>query len=309
MRRTSLERSAWLSERAGRPVYLKLENQQRTGSFKLRGALNAVESLAPEERARGVVTASAGNHGLGVALAAAAAGVAATVFVPESAAAVKRERIAALGADLRLVAGGYDAAHHRALEHAAATGAPYLHAYSDPAVVAGQGTVGLEILEELPGTRTLLVPVGGGGLIGGMGLMARALGPAARVVGVQTPSTSAMHDSLRAGALVPAPAGATICEGLEGDTDERSVRLASRVVDSMLLVDEVAVARAVRALFLREGVVAEPSGAVGVAALAEGLLEDAEGPIVIVVTGGNADAALLGRILLDSSDGGEGGRS
>src|SRR5690606_30496113 len=179
-----------------------------------------VLSLAPEERARGVVTASAGNHGLGVALAAGEEGVRATAFVPATAPATKRERIARYGADLRLVDGGYDAAHHAAGEHAARTGALYLHAFSDPRVVAGQGTVGLEVLTDLPRAGTLLVPVGGGGLVGGVGVVARALAPHVRVVGVQSTATAAMHDSLRAGRLVSPPLAPTLCEGLQGDTDE-----------------------------------------------------------------------------------------
>ncbi|HEU0055531.1 MAG TPA: pyridoxal-phosphate dependent enzyme, partial [Longimicrobium sp.] len=143
VRRTPLERSAALSEAAGVDVFLKLEGMQRTGSFKVRGACNLVASLSPAERARGLVTASAGNHGAGVALAASLFGARATVFVGESAPETKRRRIARLGAELRVVPGGYDEAHHAAVAHAEETGAFYVHAFSDPAVVAGQGTVGL----------------------------------------------------------------------------------------------------------------------------------------------------------------------
>ena len=298
VRRTPLEPSEALRERSGTPVYLKLESLQRTGSFKLRGALNGVGSLPDSDRRRGVATASAGNHGLGVALAARLHGMMATVFVPAGAPEGKRSRIARLGASLRLVEGDYDAAHAEAVAWAANSRIPYIHAFSDPAVVAGQGTVGLEILEELPEVRTLVVPVGGGGLIGGVGIVARALHPRVRVVGVQSRETSAMSASLSAGEPICPPSGATLCDGLAGEVDDRSLRLARDVVDEMVLVDEPAVRRAIHRLYVDEGVVAEGSGAVGPAALYEGLIEGLEGPVVVIVSGANIDAPLLGRILL-----------
>lgn len=297
IRPTPLEPSVWLSEAAGRPVLLKLENLQRTGSFKLRGALNALASLDEAERARGLVTASAGNHGLGVALAARELGARATVFVPAGAPATKRNRIARFGADLRLVPGSYDDAHEAAEEFARESGALYLHAFSDPRVVAGQGTVGLEILAELPEVGTVVVPVGGGGLVGGIGIVARALRPGLRVVGVQSDATPAMHASLRAGGLVSPPMADTICDGLHGDTDRRAVELALRVVDEVVLVPEAEVRATVRALYLEEGVVAEGSGAVAAAALRNDLVPLAPGPVVAVVTGSNLDASVLVQIL------------
>jgi threonine dehydratase len=298
-RRTPLERSPWLSGAAGLDVYLKLETQQRTGSFKLRGAYNAVASLSPDERARGLVTASAGNHGQGVALAASLLGAAATVFVPSDAPDGKKRRIARWGAELREVEGGYDEAHHAAETHAGRTGATFVHAFSDPAVVAGQGTVGLEILQELPEVRTIVVPVGGGGLVGGVGIVARALGTGVQVVGAQTEETRAMHASLAAGRLVSPPYGATVCEGLSGDVDARSLALAGQVVDRIAVVSEEAVRRAMRRLYEEEGIVAEGSAAVAVAAVLEGAAD--AGPAAVVLTGGNVDGARLASIL------GEGG--
>lgn len=296
-RRTPLERSPWLSERAGTEVWLKLETQQRTGSFKLRGAYNAIASLSDEERARGLVTASAGNHGQGVALAASLVGARALVFVPSTAPEAKKRRIARWGAELREIEGGYDEAHHAAEAHARRTGATFVHAFSDPAVVAGQGTVGLEIVEDLPGVRTIVVPIGGGGIVGGIGVVARAMGTGIRVVGVQTEETSAMHASLAAGRLVSPPYGETLCEGLSGDVDERSLALAAEVVDEVVLVTEDAVRRAMRRLFEEEGIVAEGSAAVGVAAVLEGAVERMGGPAAVVLTGGNVDGARLARIL------------
>jgi threonine dehydratase len=296
-RRTPLERSHWLGERTGADVFLKLENQQRTGAFKLRGAVNALAALPPGDRARGVVTASAGNHGMGVAWAARALGVPASVWVPATAAATKRRRIARFGADLREVPGGYDEAHHAAEEHARDSGLPFVNAFSDFQVVAGQGTVGLEILAELPEVRTLVVPAGGGGLVGGIGVVARALGRGVRVVGVQTEATTALHDSLAAGELRSPAVVPTLCEGLSGDIDARALELARRVVDEVVLVSEDAVRRAIRELYVEEGVVAEASAAVAAAALLEGAVPGLRGPVAVVVSGGNIDAALLAAIL------------
>jgi threonine dehydratase len=300
VRRTPLERSDGLSEISGTEVHLKLEGFQRTGSFKLRGAYNFIAQLSADERARGLVTASAGNHGQGVALAARLLAARAVVFVPESAPETKQRRIARQGAELRRVPGGYDDAHAQAEAFAAATGACFVHAFSDPAVVAGQGTVGLEIFDELPEVRTLIVPVGGGGLIGGVGVVARALGDGVRVVGVQTDRTAAVHASLAAGALVSPPYGPTLCEGLSGDTDLRAVELARRVVDEIVLVPEDAVRRAIRWLYVEEGVVAEGSAAVAAAALLEGAVQPIDGPVAAVLTGSNLDAHRLARILEES---------
>lgn len=298
-RRTPLELSLALSESAGCPVHLKLEGLQRTGSFKLRGAFNLIASLTADERGRGLVTASAGNHGLGVALAARLLGARATVYVPRNAPQTKRRRIARFGAELIEADGGYDDAHARAEEQAERAGAVYVHAFSDPHVVAGQGTVGLEVLDQCPTARTLLVPVGGGGLIGGIGTVAKGTGRDIRIVGVQTTETAAMHASLAAGELCSPPMGPTLCEGLSGDIDARSLELARTVVDEVVLVDEDAVRRAIRWLYVEEGVVAEGSAAVVVAALLENRVTVGEGPVVAVLTGSNVDAPLLAQILLE----------
>lgn len=295
VRRTPLERCYGLSGEA--EVFLKLEGMQRTGSFKLRGAYNRVATLPPEVRARGLVTASAGNHGQGVALAARLLGARALVFVPAGAPETKRRRIARFGAQLVLVEGGYDAAHAAAEVHAAETGAAFVHAYSDPMTVAGQATVALEIFRDLPDVRTLVVPVGGGGLVNGTGIVARALAPRARVVGVQTHETGAMHASLAAGSLCCPPQGATLCEGLSGETDARSLELARRVVDEVVLVSEDAVRRAMRWLFVEEDVVAEGSAAVAVAALLQGAIRNLAGPAAVILSGSNVDAGRMADVL------------
>ncbi|MDX1675608.1 MAG: threonine/serine dehydratase, partial [Longimicrobiales bacterium] len=298
--RTPLERSTWLSEAAGVPVYLKLECWQRTRSFKLRGAYNAMAALPEPIRSRGVVTASAGNHGLAVATAARLLDTSATVYVPEGAPATKKRRIREAGGTLREVPGIYDDAAAAARAVADETGAYFLNAFADTDVVAGQGTVGLEILDQLPAVETVLIPVGGGGLAAGVGIAIRS-GPApgARVLGVQSTATTAMHAAFAAGRVVPVDDPVTtLCDGLAGETEPAAYRRARAVMESIHLVDDGAVAPAIRSLFRREGVVAEGSGAVGVAAILAGDVHP-KGPTAVVVSGGNIDAAVLARILED----------
>lgn len=296
-RRTPLERAAWLSEIAGCDVYLKLECWQRTGSFKLRGATNAVLALGPELRGREVVTASAGNHGMAVALAAKEAGARAVVWVPETSPETKKARIRALGAELRTTPGTYDDAHAAAHAYAGKTGGYFLHAFDDPRVVAGQGTVALEIVEELPGVREVLVPVGGGGLIAGVGLALRAVGGReVAVLGVQSENTSTMYHSFRAGRVVEPVAGPTLADGLAGGIEEGSFQRARAVTDELSLVTEASIPRAIRVLYERMGIVAEGSGAVGVAAILEGRVR-LRGPAVVVISGGNIDGHRLAEVL------------
>jgi len=297
-RRTPLERSGWLSAVAGCDVYLKLECWQRTRSFKVRGAYNAVASLGAEARAAGLVAASAGNHGQGVALAAAELGAKATIFVPASAPATKQSRIRALGAELRTVDGIYDDAEAAALAYAEEVGACFVHPFANPLVVAGQGTVGLEIVEDLPTLRSVVVPVGGGGLIAGIGTAVKATAGSVRVLGIQSDQTRAMHAAFEAGRPVDVPPGETLADGLAGGVDASSYERARAVTDEIGLVDEAAIAEAIRELYRREGVVAEGAGAVVVAAVLKGTFE-LEGPAVLVVSGGNIDAARLAGILGD----------
>jgi threonine dehydratase len=297
--RTPLERSAWLSKHAGHDVYLKLECWQRTRSFKARGAYNALAALPAELRERGLVTASAGNHGQAVALAASVIGARAIVFVPATAPEVKKERIRSFGAELRDHEPDYDSAEAAAEQFARAQGMTFVHAYSDPAVVAGQGTIGLEILDDLPSVQCVIVPVGGGGIISGMGLVLKNAASAVLVLGVQSDKTTAMYDAFQAGRTVDSPIPPTLADGLAGKTDEISYQRAQCVIDQLLLVDESGIAPAIRGLYRYDGIVAEGAGAVGVAALLQNRVA-LQGPTVLVVTGGNIDAARLSGIL--SSD-------
>ena len=296
-RHTPLERSPVLAEVAGQDVHLKLEAWQRTRSFKLRGAYNAIASLDPGARARGLVTASAGNHGLAVALAAREVGARATIYVPRDAPETKRQGILAYGATLNTDSANYDDAEVAAHEFAATAGATFVHAFADRAVVAGQGTVGLEILEDLPDVRNVIVPVGGGGLVAGIGIAIKATNPVVRIIGVQSTQTAAMYDAFRAGRPVDSPVVPTLADGLAGQVDEASYARAHAVVDEMVLVSEAAIAGAIRTLF-GHGVIAEGAAAVAAAAIVEGAVE-LDGTTVVVITGGNIDAARFAGILAE----------
>jgi threonine dehydratase len=296
VRRTPLESSVWLSDAAGSDVRLKLECWQPTRSFKVRGAISAMTARAAAARERGVVTASAGNHGQAVALGARAVGARATIFVPTDAPVAKKQRIVGLGAALDERAATYDDAEVEARAFAARTGAVFVHAFSDADVVAGQATVGLEIAQDLPDVRTVIVPVGGGGLIAGAGAVLHALLPGVRLVGVQSVETRTMHESLCAGHVVDTPVTPTLADGLAGGIDESSFQRVRRLIDEVALVEEDAIADAMRRLFANDGVVAEGAAAVAAAAIVSAPVPY-EGPIVAIVTGGNVDADRFSRIL------------
>ncbi len=281
-------------------VFLKLECWQPTGSFKVRGAMNTLLSLTAAEKAAGVVAASAGNHALGVAFAAAALGgaVDATLFVPESAPLTKVDKLRTY--PVRIEQGGrtYEEAYARARDHAQESGATYIHAFDDPRTAAGQGTVALEILDALPRVDTLLVPVGGGGLMAGMAVALKALRPEVRVVGVQPAASPALSGSLRAGhALYEFDAAPTLADGLAGGIGDLVFRYRA-LIDDVVEVTEDEIGEAMIALLSHDQVVTEGAGAVGVAALRTGRVAlSTGGPVAVVVTGGNVDAAVLARLL------------
>jgi threonine dehydratase len=290
-RRTELRRSPALSELAGTDVFLKLECEQVTGSFKLRGAYNALSSLAPERRARGVIAASAGNHGLGIAYAARALGIPATLYIPSTAPAVKRDGIVALGARVDATSPDYDHALARAMAHAEREGVPFVSATGDADVIAGQGTAALEILEELEAVRTIIVPVGGAGLLAGFGSLLRAEAPSVRIFGVQGTRSDAMARALEAGKLVPVSHEGTLADGLAGDIDDLALDVGKHSLDVLAIVTEEEIAMAIAWLSREEGLVVEGSGAVGVAALLQKKIYKPKGPVVVVLSGGNIDAA------------------
>jgi len=243
--RTPLVPSPELSFELGTPVYLKCENLQRTGSFKLRGAFNVLATLSESERQRGVVASSAGNHGLGIALGAKLLGIRARVFVPSSAPAVKREGIAALGAEVDESQPDYDGAHALALRHAAESGCTFVNPCAGATLLAGQGTIALEVLDALPSVRTMVVPVGGGGLVGGIAALLRAETPHVRIVGAQTAVTNAMSKSLAASRLESVPVVPTLADGLAGQIDEEGLAIGQFAIDELRIVEETEVADAI----------------------------------------------------------------
>lgn len=278
---------------------LKLECWQPTGSFKVRGALNLLASLTPAERARGVVAASAGNHALGVAFACEALGgeIPATLFVPETAPGAKLDKLRSYPVTIHVQGATYDDAFALASAFAARTGAVYVHAFDDPRTAAGQGALGLEILEDLPEVESILVPVGGGGLLAAVAVAVKAVAPRVRLVAVQPEASPALRESLREGRpLLTYPAGPTLADGLAGGIGE--ILWAHRsLVDEVVTVTEDEIEDAIAALAGEDQVIAEGSGAVGVAALRAGRVGAGDGPRVAVVTGGNLEAAVLARIL------------
>lgn len=302
--RTPIELAEVLSEQLGFELHLKLECFQRTGSFKLRGAVSALADL---ESGDFVVTASAGNHGLGVATAAAELGLRARIFVPETVDSGKLRRLRAIGGPVEVVpvAGTYDDTERAAREAVASTPrARFVSSYNDTRVVAGQGTVALELLEQLPRLDAVVVPVGGGGLISGVGVVMKAAAPSVKVIGAEPASSPAMARSLNAGELVRIDEHCeSIAEGLVGnlDPDSITVPLAAAHVDEIVLVSEARIRSATAALYALESIVGEPSAAAALAAipLARSLPKDAR--VACVITGRNIAADVHRRLLDEES--------
>ncbi len=294
-RRTPMRRVGSSTRMGAAAVWLKLECEQVTGSFKVRGPLALRALLADPKR---WVTASAGNHGLGVAYALRGVATSPHVFVPRTSPQVKRDAIAGLGATIRVVdTTSYDETEDTAREWAVAEHARFVSPFDDPVIMAGNGgTLGLEILEQLPDVASLVVPVGGGGLIAGIACVVRALRPHVHILGVQSEETPAMFESRRLHrALLRHTASPTLAEGLEGGVSRQSFALVERWVDDLRLVPETSIAAAMRWLWNEEGLRVEGSAAVGVAALLEGVR--LPGPVCVVLTGRNVDDATWSRVL------------
>ena len=305
VRRTPLRCSPALSRVAGVECWLKLECEQYTGSFKLRGAFNALALIPEGRRSRGVVASSAGNHGLGIAHAARDFGIPVTVFVPSTAPAVKRDGIVRLGATVDMSQPDYDAAMTAAIAHARRMGALFVSPCAGDDLIAGQGTVAVEILEDLPSLAAVVLPVGGGGLLGGIGSYLRGVAPAVRIFGAQTERTSAMARSLAAGRIVDVGHEPTLADGLSGAIDADGLAIGRAALDGIAVVNEQAIATAIAWLAREEGLTVEGSGATGVAALLERALGSVPGPVAVVVTGGNIDAARHAEIVREARLGGE----
>jgi threonine dehydratase len=299
--RTPLIRSSWLSDLAGAEVFLKAESLQRSNSFKARGAFNAV--IARLERPGGapaqLVTASAGNHGRALAAAARTFNLPLVVFTPADAPTSKLEAIRRDGADLRSDAADYDEAERRAKAFATQSGAEFISPYSDADVIAGAGTVALEMFEDDPALDTLVVPIGGGGLICGASIVAKAIDPAGEVVGVEVEASNAFQQSVRAGRLVQITPGDTLADGLGGNPDPETITFAciQKLVDRIVTVSEADLAAAIVGLVEAEHLIAEGAGAAATAAVIGKRVELRGRRVGVIVSGANIDRARLAGLL------------
>ncbi len=297
LHRTPVVSSRTLSERVGRPVFLKCENLQKTGSFKVRGALNLILELDDVARGPGVVTISAGNHAQAVAWSAARAGISATVVMPANASPTKVRASEEYGAEV-ILQGTIFEAFDLALEVAQDRGLTFLHAFDDPLIIAGQGTVGLEILEDVPDVATVVAPVGGGGLISGVALAVASLAPGARVFGVEPHGACAMRKSLDKGEAVHLESIDTIADGLGAPmAGELTFEVVRHHVEDVVLVSDDEIRVAMAFVLERAKLLVEPAGAAGVAALLAGRIPLADGPVVAVLSGGNVDLDRLPDLL------------
>jgi threonine dehydratase len=295
--RTPVEGSRWLSNDAGGRVDVKCENLQRTGSFKIRGAYVRIARLTDDERKHGVVAASAGNHAQGVALAARMLGTTSRVFMPEGAPLPKVEATKAYGAEVELAGLTVDEALQAAKEYADKKGCVFIHPFDHPHVIAGQGTVGLEVLDQVPDVRTVVVPLGGGGLISGVAVAVKALRPDVRVVGVQAAGAAAFPASLKSGTPTALGSMATIADGIAvGCPGAITLEHVSRLTDEVVTVSEEAMSRALLMCLERAKLVVEPAGVAAVAAIMQ---EPAkfETPAVAILSGGNVDPLLMLRVI------------
>jgi threonine dehydratase len=301
--RTPLVRSALLSAQAGFDVWLKLENRQYTGSFKPRGALNKILSLSTEERERGIVAASAGNHALGVAHAAQCLSLSkADLFVQANAAPAKIAKLRQYDVNLHLVGNLFDEAQAAAFKFAEENGATYVSAYDDLDVIAGQGTAGLEIMQDMPDVDTIVVPVGGGGLIAGLATVAKSLNPLIRIIGVNPAASPSAYFSKRDGYPYETYENEpTLAHGLAGGFGRVPFMVGMLLIDEIVLISEGEMTRGIAALIDSDQVLAEASGIAGVAAVLAGKIADAQ-KCVCVLTGGNIDSATL-RIVLNLTSG------
>lgn len=294
---TPLDKSTTFSNMAGYDVYLKLENLQKTGSFKIRGAYNKIHSLSEAEKAKGVIAASAGNHAQGVAYAARMANIKATIVMPETAPLAKTMATRGYGAEVILNGMVYDDAFKRAKEIEEENGQIFIHAFNDEQVIAGQGTIGLEILEELSDVSAIVVPVGGGGLIAGIALVVKELAPHVKIYGVQAQGAPAMYMSKKSHSRKTTPDAVTIADGIAvkvpGDI---TFSIIDKYVDDIVVVDDEAIASTILMMLERAKLMVEGAGAVGLAAILHHKIP-ASGKVVNIVSGGNVDVNFISRII------------
>ncbi len=295
-RKTDLIKATKLSDKC--ELYLKTENLQETGSFKLRGAYYKISQLTDEQKANGIIACSAGNHAQGVAMAATQSGIKSVICMPDGAPISKIEATKQLGAEVCLVKGAYDDAYAKAVQLQEETGATLIHPFDDDEVIAGQGTIGLEILDELEGIDAVVVPIGGGGLISGVAYAVKQLNPNIKVYGVQAAGAASMHESWLKGETVTLPAVSTFADGIAvkhpGDI---TFEMVNKYVDEIVTVTEDEIAAAILALIEKQKVIAEGAGAVAVTAVMFDKLPVEGKKVVCIVSGGNIDVNILSRVI------------
>lgn len=295
---TDLIKNSTLSELSGSEVLLKLENLQKTGSFKIRGAFNKIASLTEKEKKAGVIASSAGNHAQGVALAASTYGLKSTIVMPSSAPLSKIKATKNYGAKVVLHGDLFDDAYTKAIEIQKQTGATFIHAFNDPYVIAGQGTIGLEIVNDLPDVDAIIVPIGGGGICTGIAVAAKSLNPKIKIIGVEPANAASMRESVSSGNIITLTKAATIADGVAVKTPgDLTFDLAQKYIDEYVVVEEEEIANAILTLMEKCKVIAEGAGAVPVAALLSGKVNLPGKKVVPVISGGNIDVNVLSRII------------
>ena len=301
VKRTDILESTKLSLLTNANIYYKCENLQKTGSFKVRGACNKIANLTEEEKSKGVIASSAGNHAQGVALGAKMNSIEATIVMPSTAPLAKVTATKSYGANVVLEGLVYDDAYAKAVEIQKETGATFLHPFNDKYVIAGQGTIGLEIFEQMNNkVDTILCPIGGGGIISGIATAAKALNPNVKIVGVQTANIPSMYESMKSGKVTTAFKSTSIADGISVKTvGELTFNIAKDLLDEVVLVQEDEIAEAVLFLMENQKVVAEGSGAVTTAAILSGKYKPKENEnVVLIISGGNIDVNTLNRIVV-----------
>jgi threonine dehydratase len=295
---TPLVEERWISEKCGARVFLKLENLQRTGSFKLRGAFNKIASLSAKERARGVIAASAGNHAQGVAFAARHYQIPATIVMPETVPRTKLFATKSYGANVVLFGKVFDETNAKAIELQKETRATLVHPFDDPATIAGQGTIGLEILDDLKDVDLVLVPVGGGGLASGVAVALKGRNPKIRVIGVEPANAPSMKDALKKGGPFAVQIVPTIADGTAvGKSGSITFPIIKALLDDVVLVSEKEISDAMRVLLLKDKVLAEGAGALSAAAVLSGKVDVKGRKAALIISGGNVDPAVIVRLL------------
>lgn len=295
-RKTDLIAAPRLCE--GQDIYLKTENLQITGSFKVRGAYYKISQLTEEDRAKGVIACSAGNHAQGVALSATKMGIKSIICMPDGAPIMKVENTKKLGAQVELAKGGYDDAHDLAVELQKKTGMTFIHPYDDELVIAGQGTIGLEILDQLPDVEAVIVPIGGGGLIAGVAFAMKSLKPDIKIYGVQAQGAASMYNAFKAHEYRTLPCVNTFADGIAVKTPgETTFNMVSKYVDDIVTVSEDEISAAILSLIEKQKIIAEGAGATPVAAALFNKLPIAGKKTVCLISGGNIDVNILSRVI------------